>query len=61
MSLSKNLLDGLASSVGTAMIGLAVVPLDLKYPGIEAYGLIDLFAKIILLSNLFSFQKSKKT
>lgn len=44
MSLSRNLLAGLASSVWTALIGLAVVPLYLKYLGIEAYGLIGFFA-----------------
>jgi O-antigen/teichoic acid export membrane protein len=43
MSLSRNLLAGLANSIWTALIGLAVVPLYLKYLGIEAYGLIGFF------------------
>jgi O-antigen/teichoic acid export membrane protein len=43
MSLSRNLLVGLANSIWTALIGLAVVPLYLKYLGIEAYGLIGFF------------------
>ena len=43
MNLSRNLLAGLANSIWTALIGLAVVPLYLKYLGIEAYGLIGFF------------------
>lgn len=43
MSLSKNLLAGVANSVWTALIGLAVTPLFLKYLGMEAYGLIGFF------------------
>lgn len=43
MSMSRNLFAGLVNSVWTALIGLAVVPLYLKYLGIEAYGLIGLF------------------
>lgn len=39
-----NLLAGLASSAWTALVMLAVVPLYLKYLGIEAYGLIGFFA-----------------
>jgi O-antigen/teichoic acid export membrane protein len=35
---------GLASSIWTALLGLAVVPQYLKYLGIEAYGLIGFFA-----------------
>ena len=44
MSLGRNLLAGLASSVWSALVGLAVVPFYLKYLGIEAYGLIGFFA-----------------
>ena len=40
MRLGRNLLAGLASSVWTALVSLAVVPFYLKYLGIEAYGLI---------------------
>lgn len=43
MSMGRNLLAGLASSVWSALIGLAVVPFYLKYLGIEAYGLIGFF------------------
>lgn len=43
MSLGRNLLAGLANSVWSALIGLAVVPFYLKYLGIEAYGLIGFF------------------
>lgn len=35
---------GLANSIWSALIGLAVVPFYLKYLGIEAYGLIGFFA-----------------
>lgn len=38
------MLAGLANSVWSALIGLAVVPLYLRYLGIEAYGLIGFFA-----------------
>ena len=43
MSLSRNLLAGLANSIWSALIALAVVPLYLRYLGIEAYGLIGFF------------------
>ena len=43
MNLSRNLLAGLANSIWSAVIGLAVVPFYLKYLGIEAYGLIGFF------------------
>ncbi len=44
MTLSRNLLAGLASSVWIALVGFAVVPLYLKFLGIEAYGLIGFLA-----------------
>ncbi len=44
MTLSRNLLAGLASSLWSALLGLAVVPLYLSYLGLEAYGLIGFFA-----------------
>ena len=44
MTLSRNLLAGLASSLWSALLGLAVVPLYLRYLGLEAYGLIGFFA-----------------
>jgi O-antigen/teichoic acid export membrane protein len=43
MSVGRNLMAGLASSIWSALIGLAVVPFYLKYLGIEAYGLIGFF------------------
>lgn len=43
MSMGRNLLAGLANSIWSALIGLAVVPFYLKYLGIEAYGLIGFF------------------
>lgn len=44
MRLERNLLVGLANSGWSAILGLAVVPLYLKYLGIESYGLIGFFA-----------------
>ena len=44
MTLSRNLLAGLASSIWIALVGFAVVPLYLKFLGIEAYGLIGFLA-----------------
>ena len=43
MTLGRNLLAGLANSIWSALLGLAVVPFYLKYLGIEAYGLIGFF------------------
>lgn len=43
MSLGRNLLAGLASSIWSALVGLAVVPFYLDYLGIEAYGLIGFY------------------
>jgi O-antigen/teichoic acid export membrane protein len=40
----RNLLAGLISSVWSALLGLAVIPLYLRYLGVEAYGLIGFFA-----------------
>ncbi|HTB88473.1 MAG TPA: oligosaccharide flippase family protein [Steroidobacteraceae bacterium] len=44
MKLARNVGLGLANSIWTALLGLAVVPLYLKFLGIEAYGLIGFFA-----------------
>jgi O-antigen/teichoic acid export membrane protein len=43
MRLSRSLLAGLTNSIWTALVGLMVVPLYLRYLGIEAYGLIGFF------------------
>lgn len=42
----RNLFAGLANSIWTALINLAVVPLYLKYLGVEAYGLIGFFVTL---------------
>ncbi len=42
----RNLLAGMISSVWSAVLGLAVVPLYLRYLGLEAYGLIGVFASV---------------
>ncbi len=44
MTIGRNVLAGLANSIWSALIGLAVVPLYLRYLGLEAYGLIGFFA-----------------
>jgi O-antigen/teichoic acid export membrane protein len=44
VSLKRNFSIGFLSSIWSALLGLAVVPLYLKYLGIEAYGLIGFFA-----------------
>lgn len=43
MTLGRNFLAGVANSIWSALISLAVVPFYLKYLGIEAYGLIGFF------------------
>lgn len=52
MTLSRNLSAALANSIWTALVGFAVVPLYLKYLGIEAYGVIGFFATIQALLSL---------
>ncbi len=47
-----NLVAGLLSSVWSAGLGIAVVPLYLKYLGLEAYGLIGIFATVQSLFSL---------
>lgn len=44
MALKRNFSVGLFGSIWSALLGLAVVPLYLKYLGTEAYGLIGFFA-----------------
>ena len=55
MTLSRNLLVGLANSIWSALIALAVVPLYLKYLGIEAYGVIGFFATAQAILSLLDF------
>lgn len=55
MKLRRNLLAGVASSIWLALVGFAVVPLYLKYLGMEAYGLIGFFATTQALTQLLDF------
>jgi len=52
MKLGGNLLAGLTNSIWTVLVGLAVVPLYLKYLGIEAFGLIGFFTTLQALFQL---------
>ncbi|HHV48076.1 MAG TPA: oligosaccharide flippase family protein [Rhodocyclaceae bacterium] len=52
MTLGHNLLAGLANSVWSALIGLAVIPFYLDYLGIEAYGLIGFYVTTQVLLQL---------
>lgn len=55
MTMSRNLAFGLASSVLSALVGLAVVPFYLRYLGIEAYGLVGIYSFAYALFSLFDF------
>jgi O-antigen/teichoic acid export membrane protein len=48
----RNLFAGLISSVWSAGLGIAIVPLYLKYLGLEAYGLVGVFATAQALFSL---------
>jgi O-antigen/teichoic acid export membrane protein len=50
--LARNIGFGLASSAWTAVLGFAVVPVYLRFLGIEAYGLIGFFATLQVLFQL---------
>lgn len=52
MKLGHNLVAGLASSIWSALVGLAAVPFYLKYLGAEAYGLIGFFVTMQALLQL---------
>lgn len=52
MRFKENLLTGVASAIWSALLGIAVVPLYLKYLGIEAYGLIGFSVTIQALLQL---------
>jgi O-antigen/teichoic acid export membrane protein len=52
MRFDRNLIAGIAQSIWSAALGLAVVPLYLKYLGIEAYGLIAFFTSAQALLQL---------
>jgi O-antigen/teichoic acid export membrane protein len=51
----RNLLAGMMSSVWSAGMGIAVVPLYLRYLGLEAYGLVGVFASVQALFSLLDF------
>lgn len=55
MKLGRNLAAGIASSMIIAIVGLAVVPLYIKYLGIEAFGLIGFFGTLQALFLLLDF------
>jgi O-antigen/teichoic acid export membrane protein len=44
MSLKKNLIANYLGQAWRALVGLAFIPLYIRYLGIEAYGLIGIFA-----------------
>lgn len=52
MNLGRNLLAGLANSIWSALLGLAVVPFYLRYLGLEAYGLIGFYITMQALLQL---------
>lgn len=52
MRLGRNLVAGIANSVCSAVVGLAVVPFYLKYLGVEAYGLIGFYTTALMLLSL---------
>jgi O-antigen/teichoic acid export membrane protein len=54
MKLGLNLLAALGSSTWTVLIGLLVVPIYVRFLGIEAYGLIGFFATTQALLTLLS-------
>lgn len=53
MSVRLNLLAGLVNSIWSALVGLSVVPLYVRYLGIEAYGLIGFFVTMQAVLQLF--------
>jgi O-antigen/teichoic acid export membrane protein len=46
MSLKKNILANYTSQIYVTLIGIAIVPLYIKYMGAEAYGLVGFFAML---------------
>ncbi len=46
MSLKSNIAAGYASQLWTALIGIVLMPLYLKYMGSEAYGLVGFFVML---------------
>src|SRR6266487_1602875 len=58
-SLRRNIAVNYASQVYVALIGIAMVPLYLKYMGIEAYGLVGFFAMVQAWSQVLDFGLSQ--
>ena len=58
-SLRRDIAVNYASQVYAALIGIAMVPLYLKYMGIEAYGLVGFFAMVQAWSQLLDFGLSQ--
>jgi len=52
MSLKRNILASYVSQIYVTIIGIAMVPLYLKYMGAEAYGLVGFFVMLQALFNL---------
>jgi O-antigen/teichoic acid export membrane protein len=55
VSLKKNVIANYLGQVWTGLIGLAFIPLYIKYLGIEAYGLIGIFALLQAWLSLLDF------
>ena len=58
-SLRRDIAANYASQVYVALIGIAMVPLYLKYMGIEAYGLVGFFAMVQAWSQVLDFGLSQ--
>src|SRR5204863_3614200 len=54
-SLRRNIFVNYVSQVYVALIGIVMVPLYLKYMGIEAYGLVGFFAMVQAWSQVLDF------
>jgi O-antigen/teichoic acid export membrane protein len=52
MSLKRNIFANYASQIYVTIIGIAIVPLYVKYMGVEAYGLVGFFAMLQAWFNL---------
>ena len=52
MSLKSNIAAGYASQLWTALIGIVLMPLYLKYMGSEAYGLVGFFVMLQAIFNV---------
>lgn len=52
MSLKTNIISNYASQIYVTLVGIAVVPLYIKYMGAEAYGLVGVFTLLQTLFNM---------